>query len=239
MKARGREVYIITAVIVVVVCVAWFFLLYNPQRKEVGSLDQQIAQARQSIATAQQDLVRLQAYQKTAPQTKSDLLRLNKMLPAESGIPSIIVELTQTADESGLDFVSIEPGPVSAGLPFSVEPINLSLTGQYYDLEDFLFRLESYVEYRNNTFLVTGRLLQVAQISIAEGPDKFPNLSVQIAVNAYLWSQPQPAGAGVPATAVPTSSPSPSPSPSGSMSPSPSPSQSGSPSPSPTGTGEP
>ncbi len=225
MNLRGKEVYIITAVIVVVVCVAWFFLFYNPLRKDVSQLDGQIEETQQQLTTAQTDLARLKGYEKTAPQTRADLLRLNKMLPGQTGVPSIIIELTRTAQESGLDFVSIQPGVVAPGAPFSVQPLTLTFHGQFYDLEDFLFRLESYVEYRNDAFLVTGRLLQVASVSIGEGPDPgFPNLTVDVVVNAYLWSQAQQSTAttGTPPAAQPSATPSSSPSPAeGVVSPSP------------------
>jgi Tfp pilus assembly protein PilO len=207
-----------------VVVVAWFFLLYNPLRKDIGTLDAQIAEAAQQITTAQADLARLQGYEKTAPQTQADLLRLNKMLPSQAGIPSIIIEIQRTAEESGLDFASIEPGVVAPGQPFSLQTINLSFTGQYFDLEDFLFRLESYVEYRNNAFLVTGRLLQVASMSIARGADDAAGGALQITmtINCYLWSVQGASTANTtPPAPTPSASPTVSPSPESSVAPSP------------------
>jgi Tfp pilus assembly protein PilO len=239
MNARGKEIYIITGVLVVVVCVAWFFLLYNPLRKDISTLDTQIDETQQQITSAQADLVRLQGYEKTAPQTRADLLRLNKMMPSQSGIPSIIIELTRTAEESGLDFASIEPGQVLPGQPFSVQPINLSFSGQYFDLEDFLFRLESYVEYRNNAFLVTGRLVQVANIAVTQSADATGgSLQITMTIDCYLWSVQTPSTAN---TTPPAPQPSPSPSPSASASPgaTESPTPGASPSGSPSSTGLP
>lgn len=214
VNLRGKEVYVITGVIIVVVAVAWFFLLFKPLTNNVSAADAQLAQMTTDLQNAQSvELPRLEAYQKTAPQTQSDLLRLNKMMPGEQGIPSVIVEVTQTAQQSGLDFVSIQPSGVVSANPFGLETINLSFTGRYYDLEDFLFRLESYVEYRNNAFLVTGRLLQVASIQVAAGPTPgFPNLAITITLNAFLWSTPQSyAGGALPAsTSSAASTPAPS-----------------------------
>jgi Tfp pilus assembly protein PilO len=221
VSARGKEVYIITGVLVVVVCVAWFFLLYNPLRKDISALGTQIDEAQQQITTAQADLSRLKSYEKTSPQTRADLLRLNKMLPSQTGIPSIIIEITRTAEESGLEFSSIEPGQILPGQPFSVQPINLSFAGQYFDLEDFLFRLESYVEYRNNAFLVTGRLLQVASIAITRGTDaESSGLQITMTINCYLWSSQQASTANTTQPApLPSASPSPTASPSPGLSP--------------------
>ena len=167
MNLRGKEVYVITGVIVVVVAVAWFFLLFKPLMNNVSAADAQLTQITTDLQTAKTvELPKLQSYEKTAPQMQSDLLRLNKMMPGAQGIPSVMVEIEQTAEQSGLDFLSISPGGVAIGSPFGLEPISLTFAGTYYDLEDFLFRLESYVEYRNNAFLVTGRLLQVSSVEL-------------------------------------------------------------------------
>ena len=209
MNLRGKEVYIITGVIVVVVAVAWFFLLFKPLTNKLSVAGAQLTQVTQAYDTATSvELPKLQSYQKTAPQTESDLLRLNKMMPGEAGIPSVIIEIQQTAQQSGLDFVSITPGT-----PFAVETMSLTFTGRYYDLEDFLFRLESYVEYRNNAFLVTGRLLQVASVNLTAGAGtSATTLGITITLHAFLWTEPQTysGGAALPQT-TPTAAATPAP----------------------------
>ena len=49
MRARGREIYIITAVVAVVLIVAWYFLLFSPTQSKLSDLDQQV-QSAQSCA---------------------------------------------------------------------------------------------------------------------------------------------------------------------------------------------
>jgi hypothetical protein len=102
VKARGKEIYIIAGVIAAVVCAAWYFLFFSPTRTKLNDLGNQVTQAQQTLGGAQQDLVRLQAYAKAAPQTKADLVRLNKILPATlNGMPSAIIQLTKTVSASG------------------------------------------------------------------------------------------------------------------------------------------
>jgi len=195
MKLRGRELYIIAGVIAVVLCAAWFFLLFRPLRTQISDLDAEY-QAKQSEKTQVQETVqRLEAMKKTAPQNQADLVRLNKLMPAETAMPSFVVALTQTAKASGLVIVSISPVTPVAGAPYSVEPIDLEFSGKYFDLEDFLYRLENYVDYRNQHFLVTGRMFQVTDIDISVGGEpvagESPVLTVSISVNGFMWT---PAG---------------------------------------------
>jgi Tfp pilus assembly protein PilO len=194
VKARGKEIYIIAAVIAAVVCAGWYFLFFSPTRTKIADLDNQMNQAQQSLSSAKQDLVRLQAYAKAAPQTKADLVRLNKILPSDTnGIPSAVIELTKTATSSGIDFTAITPSATTLGTPFSVQAVDLQLGASYFDVEDFLYRLEGYVEYRNADFLVSGRLFEVSKIQMTKDDTSSSTLKVVVGINGYQWNG-SPAG---------------------------------------------
>jgi type IV pilus assembly protein PilO len=199
--AKGREVYIITAVVAVVLIVAWYFLLLSPLRTKSSDLDSQIEAQQVALATAKQEVARLESYKKTAPQSRAEIVRLGKMLPESEGIPSLIIELTSTAKASGIDLNSIARGATQPGSPFGLQSVTLGLTGAFFDVEDFLYRLETYVAFRNASFRVTGRLLEVAALTVAGGAattssSASPPLSVTVTLNAYLWAGPGSAAAG-------------------------------------------
>lgn len=204
MSARGKEIYIIAGVIAVVLIVAWYFLLFSPTRQELSDLDDQIAADETALVSAQQELARLQSYEKTAPQAEVDIVRLSKMLPEDEGIPSMIVELTKTATASGVTLSTISRGTTTTGTPFGIQTVTLAVTGRFFDVEDFLYRLESYVRFQNTTFSVTGRLLQVTNVSLSGGSTtgsttEVTPLTVSVTLNAYLWG-----AAAAPATTAPT-----------------------------------
>jgi len=191
---KGKEVYIITAVVAVVLIVAWYFLLFSPTRTELSDLDSQVQAQQAALATAKQEVVRLEAYKKTAPQSRAEIVRLGKMLPMSEGIPSLIIELTQTADASGVDLNSITRGATVPGTPFGMQSVTLAVGGSFFDVEDFLYRLEAYVAFRNASFRVTGRLLDVTTLGLTGGAattdGTVPPLTVTVTLNAYLWAVP-------------------------------------------------
>jgi len=199
MRTRGKEVYIITAVVAVVLIVAWYFLLFSPTRTELSDLDDQVQAQQAALVTAQQEVVRLESYKKTAPQSRAEIVRLGKMLPMSEGIPSLIIELTRTADASGVDLNSITRGATVAGTPFGLQSVSLQVTGRFFDVEDFLYRLEAYVAFRNASFRVTGRLLEVKTLTITAGAatttGSVAPLTVTVELNAYLWAGPAAAAA--------------------------------------------
>jgi Tfp pilus assembly protein PilO len=199
MRARGREIYIITAVVAVVLIVAWYFLLFSPTQRKLSDLDQQVQSAQSALDVANQEVVKLESYKKTAPQSKAEVVRLGKMLPESEGIPGLIIELTKTADASGVSVTSIARGTTTSGSPFGIQTLSLQVSGRYFDLEDFLYRLEEYVAFRNASFRVTGRLLQVTTLNLTASTGTTssgsPELAVSVGLNAYLWGGVAPASA--------------------------------------------
>jgi len=200
MRARGKEVYIITAVVAVVLVVAWYFLLLSPTRTKLSDLDSQVQAQQAALTTAQQEVVRLESYKKTAPQSRAEIVRLGKMLPESEGIPSLIIELTRTAEASGVALDSITRGATLPGTPFGLQSVSLAVTGRFFDVEDFLYRLESYVAFRNASFRVTGRLLAVTTLGVTAGAvttdGSAPPLTVTVGLTAYLWAGSGSAAAG-------------------------------------------
>ena len=192
MRARGREIYIVAAVVAVVLIVAWYFLLFSPQRQEMADISDQITTQQTALETAKQEVVRLESYKKTAPQSRAEIVRLGKMLPEAEGIPSLIIELTRTSDASGVDLNSIARGGTTPGSPFGIQTVTLQVTGRFFDIEDFVYRLENYVAFRNASFRVTGRLLEIQSLTMSGSATSTDGselpLTVTVALNAYLWA---------------------------------------------------
>ena len=197
MRARGREIYIITAVVAVVLIVAWYFLLFSPAQRKLSDLDDQIQSQQSALDIANQEVVKLEGYKKTAPQSRAEIVRLGKMLPVAEDIPGLIIELTKTSEASGVDVTGITRGTTTPGSPFGIQTLTLQVSGRYFDVEDFLYRLEEYVAFRNASFRVTGRLLQVTQLTIQGGTATETTsgsqpLTVTVGLNAYLWGGTAP-----------------------------------------------
>ncbi len=200
MRARGREVYIIAAVVAVVLIVAWYFLLLSPTLSKISDTDSQITSAQTALDAARMNVARLETYKKTAPQSREEIVRLGKMLPTSEGIPSLIIELTKTASASGVDLTSITRGSSQTGSPFGIQTVQLSVSGRFFDVEDFLYRMESYVAFRNAEFRAEGRMLEVTQLSMTGGAATTSGttapLTVSVGLSAYLWGAPATTAAG-------------------------------------------
>jgi hypothetical protein len=183
---------VVVALVALVFLAAGMFLLVMPQRDKAKSLSKEIASTQQQIVQA-----RALAEQKPAqPIRVADLFKLVKAMPDRLDMPGILLQLNQTASDSGIEFDSISPSPATPGTGYQVVPIALEFNGNFYDLNDFLFRLRNLVSVRGGKLGATGRLFSVASIDFAEGQSGFPNIHALLHVNAYVY------GTGVPASTV-------------------------------------
>lgn len=197
-RLRGREVYIIVGVVGVAVCLLWYFFLYTPLQSKLQSKDDEYQAAQSQLTALQNQAHQYLEYKKTAPQAEAALIRMNKLITADGAQPGFIVELQKTAKQAGLFWGLLQPAvTTTTGAGFNVQTLSLGFDGRYFDVEDFLYRLENYVDYRNDQFLVTGRMFAVTQLVLGTGGDPYPALGATVTINGYQWVPP---GAGTATT---------------------------------------
>jgi hypothetical protein len=197
-RLRGREVYIIVAVVGVAICLLWYFFLYSPLQSKLQTKDDEYQAAQSQFSALQQQAHRYEEYKKTAPQAEASLIRMNKLITADGAQPGFIVEIQKTAKQAGLFWGLLQPAvTTTTGVGFNVQTLSLGFDGRYFDVEDFLYRLENYVDYRNAQFLVTGRMFAVTQLVLGSGADPYPDLNATVTINGYQWVPP---GAGTATT---------------------------------------
>jgi Tfp pilus assembly protein PilO len=189
----------------VLVLALGMFLLVLPQKHKAASIDQEIADTQTQITQA-----RLAAKPKTPqPIQAANLFKLVKAMPDNADMPGILLQLNQTAHDAGIEFDAITPQAIlTTATPVQV-PIDLEFAGNFYDLNDFLFRLRSLVAVRGGALQANGRLFSVDAIEFAEGTDGFPDISAKLSVRAYVYgtnvgATPTTTTPAAPATPTPT-----------------------------------
>jgi hypothetical protein len=192
----------------VVVLALGMFVLVLPQKHKAADMDVEIAQVESQITEA-----RLAAQpKKVQPIRTADLFKLVKAMPDNADMPGILLQLNQTAHDAGIEFDSITPqGVVLSAIPVQV-PISLEFTGNFYDLNDFLFRLRNLVAVRGGALQATGRLFSVDTLEFTEGSGGFPNISARVTLKAFIYGSGTPESPAVPAPATtpPATTPAPS-----------------------------
>jgi Tfp pilus assembly protein PilO len=100
---------------------------------------------------------------------------------------------------------ALPPGASVGPAGFPVEPFSFTFEGNFFNLADFLGRLQRFVTLGNQQVSVSGRLMTLNAISLAPAPSGFPKITATISATTFLL----PASQGLLNGATPAGPPSP------------------------------
>jgi len=278
---RRSELTTVLSLAIIGLIVGVWLVVLAPKRDQAASLKKDVDQLQSQLAQAQQAAAAGAQEQKSFPDDYRKLVVLGKAVPEDGDQASLLVQLQQLADRSGVGFQSIdladaagsattpaaapatstsptsststsstatgdtsststptsttgasstastgavpaEPTPdateaSAATLPIGasvgpaglgVMPYELTFTGQFFQIADFMKGLDAMVHTRHGTVSVIGRLLTVdaftlAPIQASTNADTFtlvPTLTADLSVTTYVTPPDQ----GITAGATPT-----------------------------------
>jgi Tfp pilus assembly protein PilO len=143
----------------VLVALAVFFLVL-PKSAEISSTQEQLTTAQEQENSLRVQLRALQEAQAEAPQTRRAIERIETQVPQTADLPALIRLLRDAADRAAVDLFQFSPSNPTADPAgqFSTISTAVNVTGSYFALDEFLFRLES-----------LPRAAKVTNVSIAPG----------------------------------------------------------------------
>lgn len=171
---------LIAAAVCLVLAIGFYFLFYSPLDDQEQAVTAQTQALRDQRDQLRNQLVQLQDIRDNELQIRADLNRLRALIPSgEPAQPSFVRSVQLAADASGVSVESLTFGePVafpdaggttsSDGLVLSQISIDGVVEGGYFQLVDLFRRMEIEVV----------RAVQVDTLSLAEGTDGFPTLSM-------------------------------------------------------------
>ena len=123
----------------------WFFLLWGPQGGELEKAGDREDAAAAKNQELELRLARLRASQERAPSLQAELAELRAAVPDGPDLAQFILDAHTIAEESGVEFTSINqtpPAPSTTGGPPSIA-LTISVSGGYFEVLDYLDRLDS------------------------------------------------------------------------------------------------
>jgi len=99
----------LTAVLVVAILAAGWFLLVSPKRGDAATLEQQANSQRDANSRLQEKLVMLKAQQKDLPQQQAALATLRTQIPDNPALPALVRDLTRAGLKAGVSIDAIAP----------------------------------------------------------------------------------------------------------------------------------
>lgn len=163
---KTRQSALLAAVAVLLVAMAGWYLLISPENSHAAALKTQAAAASQQAQTLHMQIAMQQAQERQLPAKEALLAQLQNRIPSNPALPALIRQLSAAAGSAGVDLVSLSPAPPAAataaapapapstaGKPASTTPaaaaptldqisVQMSVTGAYFNLEQFFANLE-------------------------------------------------------------------------------------------------
>jgi Tfp pilus assembly protein PilO len=211
----------VAVVLVAAIFAAGWFLLIAPKRTEAADLKTKTVRQDSDNMALEQKLQELKAQQADLPTQRARLAAIKSNIPDNPALPSLIRDLTAAANKAGVSLDAMSPsapqaisapgavagapaaapapaadaaGPAAAAPSVLYQvPMILNLTGNYFELEQFLGKLEGL----KRSFLVSG--FSIAPKASDEAPD---GLGLAITGRVFL-SADAPATATTATTVTP------------------------------------
>jgi len=223
MSASNR--IIVAMLAIVVLAVGFWMLLLSPKREEASALEVEVAQARESLSLHESEVDRALQARKEFPTAYQQLVVLGKAVPGDAETASLLVELNRIARGAKVRFESLKlaatggeaapaaategasPTEVEASLlplgasigpaGLAVMPYDLSFTGSFFEMADFIEGLDTLVKSKNAAVNVTGRLITINgfKLTTDEGAG-FPKLKASFSITTYVLAPEETPTAG-------------------------------------------
>lgn len=179
MTSKMKQWTALAVVAAVVILAGGWFLLVSPKRSDAAALRSQTADRQRANEVLSGQIAALKAQAKGLPAQQAKLAAVAAKIPNNSAMPSLIRSLNAAASDVGVELVSMAPaapatvapaGPAAgtaatAGRTTAVSAsgasavgtlqqigVNLNVVGGYFQVAEFLDRLESL----SRAFRVTG-----------------------------------------------------------------------------------
>ncbi|HET7571097.1 MAG TPA: type 4a pilus biogenesis protein PilO [Gaiellaceae bacterium] len=184
-RSRPALVALVATANLVLAGAGWL-LVVSPQRHHA-------AERAHAVEAAQAQIEQLRAAARTPgatprqePIRTADLYRLAKAMPSDADQPDLLLQVDQIARAAGVTVLTIQPGTPTAASGYTVLPVSLTFSGDFFGLTDLLYRLRSLVSVRHGALDATGRLFSVSEIQLdPSGTGR--DLTAQVTVNAFTF----------------------------------------------------
>ena len=131
------------ALIVIVVLAIGYFLVIRGKLQDLHSAQQEEVTLKQKFEAKQHLAANLDAYKAQLAQMHKDFGALLRQLPSKTEIEALLRDVSQTAQEDGLEQKLFRPGREQRKGFYAYKPISMDYTGSYQQIAKFVSDVSS------------------------------------------------------------------------------------------------
>jgi Tfp pilus assembly protein PilO len=171
--SRRRELAVLVAAGLLVTAAA-YLLLVRPKAAEVSAARADQQQAADESQTLQAQIKALEDVRANAGALRAQARTARSLFPGGPDLPDLVDALQKVADQSGVELASVQPSTptVSTANPDLADiDTTVEVNGGYFQIEDFLARLEGMVNSPDAGSRIPPRSVLVRSLTIANATD--------------------------------------------------------------------
>ncbi len=135
----------ITASVVasIAIIAVWWLFLFSPARSDASKVGDELTTAKAQTRTLEVQKKQIDDLEKRAPQINAERDKLRAAVPQDADLASFIDQANELGTEAGITWVSVSPTEPTAGGVAGEIPLNMQVTGGYFQVLDYLNKLEN------------------------------------------------------------------------------------------------
>ena len=135
--SKGAKAFLLIAVAVFIIAAGYWFIIKD-QRASLANHERQETQLRQEFEEKQRKAASLDIYEQQLAEMRTMLRTLLRQLPSKTEMPDLLVDISQTAREAGIETELFEPRAEQIQDFYAEQPISIRMTGQYHQFGNFV-----------------------------------------------------------------------------------------------------
>lgn len=128
------------------------WLLYVPKYQTIGKLESELENLESQLMKAKADARDLKKFQEKMKKAEARFRLAKKSLPEKEEIPSLLSSISQSGQDSGLEFLLFQPKGERKKDFYAEIPVNIRVTGRFHNVAlffDKVARLSRVVNIKN------------------------------------------------------------------------------------------
>ena len=113
------------------------WLLYIPKYKNISKLETDLQSLRTQLRKAKADARDLKKFQDKMKKAEARFRKAKKSLPEKEEIPSLLSSISQSGQDSGLEFLLFQPKGERRKDFYAEIPVNIKVTGRFHNVALF------------------------------------------------------------------------------------------------------
>ena len=167
MKMTKRDQILLAVIGVIAIVGGFYWFVVKPAKADLGTQKDALAAVQTETNDLRDTLSRMAADETGQAKRTQERLRLSKALPETTETPGVVVQLQRLADKANVQLTAIKTNTFSDYGSIRGTEFEVRVTGRFFDVDDFLYRLHRQVAVdEKDRPIVGGRLFATTSVDL-------------------------------------------------------------------------